>query len=92
MSLTSLRFIALSSLILLSACDGKKESRPITLYKNSVSVGNSVISFVSHNDRDGSFSMIHCEELRKLYERKYQENYMCSTYKDEEFIPRIKWN
>jgi hypothetical protein len=84
-------FLSVALIALLAACSQKKDSRPITLYKNTVSVGNSVVSFVSHNDRDGSFSMIHCEAMRKLYEQKYRENYMCSTYKDDEYIPNVKW-
>ncbi len=74
---------------LVTAC-GAKHSQLVVLYKDSVAPGNSTVSFLNHNDETGEFASVHCEELRRLYESKERQRYICSTIVFDDFKPSIK--
>ena len=73
----------------LTACNSR-QSQLVVLYKESVDPGNSVVSFLNHDDETGRFASIHCNELKQLYEMKEHIKYICSTVVFEEFKPSIK--
>ena len=76
--------------LLLAAC-GLKNSQLVVLYKNRVAPGNSVVSFLNHNDETGQYASQHCEELKQLYEARDEPiKYVCSTIVFDEFKPGIK--
>ncbi len=78
-----------AALLTIVGCE-KNDSQMIVLYRHSVAPGNSVVSFVSHNDGTGQYASPHCEQLRKLYESKEKIAYVCSTVVFDDFKPRIK--
>ncbi len=75
----------------LIGCSENNESRPVTLYKYSVSAGNGVVTFVTYNDINGSFSMEHCEVLKQEYLKKYNEKYICAIRLDNDYLPDVEW-
>lgn len=77
--------------IVLTGCGENNESRPVTLYKYSVSSGNGVVTFLTYNDINGSFSMEHCEVLKQAYLKKYNEQYVCAIRLDNDYLPDVKW-
>lgn len=89
MKINKVFFLFLS--IAMVGCNYKKESQVITLYKISVSDGNSIINFVSHDDPNGTRALGFCEDMKNLYENKWRERYYCSSVQFDEFIPEVKW-
>lgn len=80
----------LSSLLLLAACHSDGKSQLVVLYRGTVEPGNSVVSFISKNDKTGQFATTHCENLRQVYVAKEKINYVCSTIVFDDFKPSIK--
>lgn len=80
----------LLSIVAITSCGDTERSQLVVLYKSSVSPGNSVVSFVNHNDESGQLASVHCEELRRVYEAKEGIRYICSTVVFDEFKPTIK--
>lgn len=79
--------------LLLTACgsqSGNEASQLIVLYKGDVAPGNSMVSFVNHNDPSGRYASEHCEVLRNLYSAREGIPYVCSTVVFPEFKPNIK--
>lgn len=83
-------FIAILPFI--SGCAEQKPSQVITLYKGSIASGNSIVNFVNHNDPSGAYSEGFCEDMKKLYEKKWRETYYCSSIQFKKFVPDLKWN
>lgn len=76
---------------ILSGCDNPPESQPVTLYNGTVTAGNGVVHFVSHNDPNGINSMKHCEALKSFYESSDSASYVCSSVVFKDFVPRAEW-
>jgi hypothetical protein len=83
--------IAVLNCLLLVGCGDEKSSQPITLYRESISSGNSIVSFVNHNDPEGITATSYCEIFRQAYEKKYPEKYFCVPLVFQEFKPDVKW-
>jgi hypothetical protein len=76
---------------LLLACSKKNTSQPITLYKDAIASGNSIVSFVNSYDENGTIAMGFCEEMRLLYEKKFSARYFCAPVSFADFTPRVDW-
>jgi hypothetical protein len=84
--------ILISALSGITGCDEQKSSQVITLYKGSIASGNSIVNFVDYEDPNGSYAQGFCEDLKKLYEKKWRETYYCSSTQFKKFLPKIKWH
>lgn len=84
--------IFLAALLLITGCDSKKSSQVITLYKGSIASGKSVVNFFDYDDLNGAYAQGFCEDVKKLYEKKWHETYYCSSVQFKEFVPNLKWN
>lgn len=79
--------------LLLNACGNQSSgeaSQLVVLYKGEVAPGNSMVSFLNHNDPTGQYASKHCEALRDAYSQKEGIPYVCSTVVFPEFQPKIK--
>lgn len=79
--------------LLLSACGNQSSgeaSQLVVLYKGEVGPGNSIVSFLNHNDPTGQYASKHCEAIREVYSAKEGIPYVCSTVVFPEFRPEIK--
>ncbi|MFC7411356.1 hypothetical protein [Hydrogenophaga atypica] len=81
----------LSMPLAITAFGQPSKSQPITLYRESVQEGNSIVNLVNYNDPKGEWALSHCEELRKLYEAKYRYRYICAPVIDKAFRPDVQW-
>ena len=66
------------------------KSQMITLYKHDVMEGQSMISFVNHDDPNGTLAKDHCERLKKLYEEEDKIEYVCSDVQYNKYKSKIK--
>lgn len=86
-----LLMIIISLVNMSCAFETKSElSQLVVLYRDSIVEGNSMVSFISHDDPTGEWAMKHCENLKKLYMRDEAREYICSTFIFENFRPKIK--
>ncbi len=84
---------AVFGVLLFSGCGiqpSKEASQLVVLYKERVASGNSLVSFVNHNDPTGQYALKHCEELREIYSSREKIPHICSTIMFADFRPRIK--
>lgn len=84
------KFCVLLSLLVSTGC-GNNASQLVTLYRESVSEGNGIVSVIRWNDPNGIWAIEHCKALEKYYERENGQDYICSTVVFDEYKPRIKW-
>lgn len=83
--------LLLTFMTLVTGCDQRKPSQVVTLYKDTIASGNSIVNFVDHNDPNGVWALGFCEDMKKMYEIKWREKYYCASIQYDEFVPEIKW-